>query len=409
MYDGPEPQWERDFELEKLPEAGLFRLRASIDWPDVEPSQDDWHFEATDPLVAMVTEAGLRFDGRLCYGVDWARPPGDDSSIRPEDFGDYAGAVAAHYCGKIDSYEIWNEENLDIFWKPEPDPDRYGRILKAACTAVHEACPGARVVFGGLSCFDFDRPADPMYSFIERVHLFHPDIADSFDALAIHPYTFLQTTSPEWTLAINGREVWPGMQGQIRTARRRLEAIGAGDKPIWLTEWGWPSLLIGPQLQAAYFARGALTAVAEGVEALHWYTFWDGDGTRSPPTEDFFGLFTNPRGEGGPREKPVFRVACTLSRILSNSRFAGDLKTSLGLPDTVYGLAFLEEPTGRITFAGWDASTGPFREVRLPCPAGTGSYRCVTDEGEFVTDGPCPGEVTIRLTERVLYVQFDRP
>jgi len=407
MYDGPEPTWERDFEIDRLLEAGLVRLRASIDWPDVEPANDDWQFENSDLFVARVTGAGLVFDGRLCYGVDWARPEGNDSAIRPEDFADYAGAVAERYCGTIESYEIWNEENHDRFWKPEPDPDAFGRMLKATYRAVHDACPGAKVVFGGLSCLDDDTFTEGLYYFLERVHDRHPDIGQYFDVLAIHPYTFLQQTPPEWSLSIDGREVWPDLPGQIRTARERLAAIGHASTPVWLTEYGWPSLLIGRPAQAAFLARGALLAIAEGAEALHVYTFWDRDGTSFPPTEDFFGLFTDPGAEGGPAEKPAYLALRALTGLLGRARFAGDLSTALGLPEGVFGLAFRQEGPDRWMFAGWDSRPGETTEIALPCPRNTRRSLGFGLEGETLFESGAGEAVNMRLTQRVLYVLFE--
>jgi len=116
--------------------------------------------------------------------------------------------------------------------------------------------------------------------------------------------------------ACRDRSVWRGSA---------LPVLGVQTKPIWLTEWGWPSLIIGWTRQAAYFARGALEAISEGVEALDWYTFWTEMAWGFPPTEDYFGLYTYPHDENGPEEKPAYRVAITLSQVLATSRFAGDL------------------------------------------------------------------------------------
>jgi hypothetical protein len=407
MYDGPDDNPDRDFEIAKLLEAGLFRLRASIDWPDVEPQQDAFTFDHSDPFVQLVTDAGLQFDGRLCYGVDWAAPDDNDNAILPADFADYAGHVAEHYCGVIDSHEIWNEENLERFWQPAPDPEHYGALLKATYTAVHAACPGAKVVWGGLSCFDETVPAHGLYYFIEQVYQAHPDIADYFDVLAIHPYTFLQTTSPEWRWTDGGDvEFWPGMPGQIRVARERLAAIGAAGKPIWLTEWGWPSLIIGDQRQADWLARGALLSIAAGVEALDWYTFYDREGGSFPPTEDYFGLFTWPGAPEGPQEKPAFRAARGLSIALGDMRFAGDLSAALGLPIGVYGLAFMDEESGRIALAAWDGRYQQTQTLNLPPPASADRYETLDEAGVLTAEGNVGPPLSLELTNQVVYVLF---
>lgn len=408
MYEGPNPSWERDFEIAHLLESGLRRIRISIDWPRVEPAQDQFEWTNTDSFIALLTSAGLQVDGRLSYGVDWARPDGNDSAILPEDFADYAAHVAEHFCGVIESYELWNEENLKIFWKPVPDPDRYGAILKATFTAVHQACPGAQVLIGGLSGFD-QYTFDPgLYYFLEAMHAAHPDIGQYFDALAIHPYTFLQTTSPEWSWQGDDRELWPDLPGQVALARQRLERIGAAGKPIWLTEWGWPSLIIGKAGQAAFFTRGALLAIAAGVEALDWYTFWDREGGSFPPTEDYFGLFTWSGASDGPHAKPAYRAASTLGNVLATSRFAADLSAPLALPEGAVGLAFVDDEDGHVTFVGWDSVPERTTPLVLASPPRRHAYRCTSDLGDAACEPGTASSVSLELGARAIYVRFDR-
>ncbi len=408
MYDGPRASPERDFEIQKLVSSGWKRIRISIDWGHVEPAQDQFTWERTDPFIAMLTAAGLQVDGRLSYGVDWAAPDEDDSAIEPADFADYGAHVAAHYCGVVDSWELWNEQNIRRFWQPEPDPDRYGAILKATYVAIHAACPTAKVLIGGLSCFDQYTFHEGLYYFVEAMHAAHPDIGQYFDALAIHPYTFIQTTSPEWSWQGEKQELWPDLPGQIALARQRLAAVGAPGKPIWLTEWGWPSLIVGKSGQAKFLARAALLALAAGVEDLDWYTFFDKEpGDDFPPTEDYFGLFTWPGAEGGPTEKPAWKAATALSRVLGTSRFAGDLGEALGLPEGAHALAFVDESDGHHTLAAWDAVPDRTTPLTVPAPRGAAGHVCVTDLGQPGCE-PGSGDAEVTLTDRALYVRFDR-
>lgn len=407
MYDGPRASPERDFEIQKLASSGWKRIRISIDWGHVEPARDQFTWERTDPFIAMLTAAGLQVDGRLSYGVDWAAPDDDDSAIEPADFADYGAHVAAHYCGVIESWELWNEENIQRFWQPRPDPSRYGAILKATYTAIHAACPSAKVLIGGLSCFDQYTFHEGLYYFVEAMHEAHPDIGQYFDALAIHPYTFIQTSSPEWSWQGEKQELWPDLPGQIALARQRLETVGAPGKPIWLTEWGWPSLIVGKDGQAKFLARGALLALAAGVEDLDWYTFFDKDGGGFPPTEDYFGLFTWPGAEGGPKEKPSWKAATALSRVLGTSRFAGDLRSALGLPEGAYALAFVDASDGHHTLAAWDSVSDRTTPLTVPAPPGASQHTCVTDLGQPGC-APGGGAAEVTLTDRALYVRFDR-
>ena len=408
VYTGPDASWTRNFELEMLAGAGMMRLRRDFHWSAIEPADDDWHFERVDTLVDLAEEQGFRLDALLCYGVDWARTPGFDSEINPADFADFAGRVAGRYCGRIDTYEIWNEQNISRFWKPEPDPYHYGLLLKAAYQAIKRACPEAQVVFGGISSFDSHIFWLGMWNYLERVHREHPDIGACFDALAIHPYTLIQHTPPEDAVQMGDALLWPDLTTMIRIARDRLAAMHNEWMPILITEMGWPSLLISESDQAAWLARAVLLSLREGVEGYYWYTFWDGDGQASLPTEDHFGLFTYPYAEGEPRPKPAYRTARAVGDLLGGSRYAGDLSDALNLPEGVHALAFVEEDAGDATFAGWDARPGGETWLALPCPEGRRAYRVFDDEGLLLFEGSGEEPLLLELTGHVLYVRFEK-
>ncbi len=405
MSNGADPQPDRTLEIDTLVQIGVPRVRASIDWSQVEPTKGEFTFTTSDAFMKHFTDAGLQFDGRLCYGIDWAEPDGTDDSLDPADFAGYAGAVAGHFCGTVNSYEIWNEENTARFWSPQPNPDKFGALMKAAYTAIHDACPQAQVVFGGLSCFDRYTFVDGFYYFLELVRQAHPDIGDYFDVMAIHPYTLLQTSSPEWTWTFGSDDVWGNMRDQIQAARARMTAMGAGDKPIWLTEFGWPSLIVGKDLQAAWLVRGALLSIAAGVEAMDWYTFYDGDGTNPLPTEDYFGLFTWPGGAGGAQPKPDFGALRTLLATLGSYRYAADFSAPLNLPVGVYAFAYQDEQTGALAFAGWD-SRGGTTALDLPMPAGAAGFTVIDDQGNVTAKGAPGPFVSLELGNHAIYVTF---
>ncbi len=403
----PEPSWTRDFEIEKLSQAGVRLLRTDFAWDRIEPEDDQWSFDGYDVMVDQCVAAGIQVDALLDYGVDWAMTDGTDNGIDPAVWADFNGRVAAHFADRIDTYEIWNEQNTDRFWSPEPDPEHYGRLLKAGYDAIHANDPDAVVLFGGLSDLDpYIFGPDGVWNFLIRTADAHPDICGSFDAMAIHPYTFLQQPMPEKRLSI-GASRFPDLEQSIDQARSLLLEIGCPDKPIHLTEIGWPDLLIGTERQAAYLARGLLLAAGKGVESYYWYTFWDGDGSDPLPTEDAFGLFTWPGNEV--QEKPDYRALLAADRILGESRYAGDLGKVLGWPEEQRALVF-KEKGGTWTLGLWHAvprlNESVSVSVPLP-PRSSGRWELYSQEGLQVRDGDtAPGKVDLTITGRVLYLRF---
>jgi len=65
------------------------------------------------------------------------------------DYWTFVGALAARYAGRVDAYEIWNEQTLRREWNGQPlSASRYVELLAGAYNAVKAADPGAVVVSG---------------------------------------------------------------------------------------------------------------------------------------------------------------------------------------------------------------------------------------------------------------------
>lgn len=408
MSKSPNPSATRDFEIEKLTESGVRLLRTDFKWSIIEAADDQWDWQGYDVLVDLCRGAGIRVNALLDYGVDWARPPGEDSRIDPQVWADFNGEVAAHYADQIDVYEIWNEQNTQRFWKPYPEPAHYGRLLAAGYRAIHASDPGAVVLFGGMSPMDIHMfGPNGVWNFLVRTAEAHPDLCEHFDGLAIHPYTFLQQSAPEEAVSV-GSWAYPDLVAMVDHARGLLERIGCPDKPIHFTEVGWPDLLIGRDRQAAYLARGLVLAASRGVRSYYWYTFWDGSGDAELPTEDAFGLFTWPRDD--PDEKPSYRALRAANDILGGQRYAGDLGAALEWSTDLYAQAFTDEGSGAWTVVLWHARRD--LEERVPVevplhPRASGAWEVRDQEGAPTGSGATSeGTAGITLTGAVSYLRF---
>lgn len=106
-------------------------MRDGFFWEIIDPRQDEWTPETFDHFVNRVISSDMEVVAILDYGVDWAMPSGFNREVNPEDFADFAGYLAEHFKCRIKYYEIGNEPDLFIFWRPWPDPEYYGKLLKA--------------------------------------------------------------------------------------------------------------------------------------------------------------------------------------------------------------------------------------------------------------------------------------
>jgi glycosyl hydrolase family 39 (putative alpha-L-iduronidase) len=184
------------------------------------------------------------------------------------------GFLAERYKGKVEAYEIWNEENLPRFWSTGPDPARYVELLKAAHAAIKQSDPAAKVVFGGLSTND--------YEFLERAY--DSGAKGHFDVMSVHPYNCDErpeaaTRRPDGRMSLGSFSAYR----EVRDSMLARE----DDKPIWFTEFGWSTTTarcgVSEATQAEYLTRAYdLVEQDPYVQVALWHNlrnnYWDYDG-----------------------------------------------------------------------------------------------------------------------------------
>ena len=119
----------------------------------------------------------------------------------------------------ITLWQVWNEPNSPLFWKPKPDPGGYAELLRGFDSTVERADPNAQ------SCSAASSPrrgaASPW-----RLHGGAlPGPSGHFDAAAIHPYA----ANPQNALA------------STADLRDVMDRSGDAETAIWISEVGWAS------------------------------------------------------------------------------------------------------------------------------------------------------------------------
>jgi hypothetical protein len=228
--------------------AGARYLRVDLGWATLEPERDgewnDWYVSRIDELVDAANQRGLR----LIFTV-WSTPCWASSAPRavrqgcagawwergvqrypPRDPGEYADALrflVKRYRGDVAAWEVWNEPDLDEFFRTSDPAEEYAGLLRAGHRAAKRAHPGSTVLGGSLSGAD--------YEFTRA--LFRHGVRNHFDGWAIHPYSGdrspLDTTHGTENSFVRG----------IPAVRRVL--VEEGDpEPLWLTEFGWSTCTV---------------------------------------------------------------------------------------------------------------------------------------------------------------------
>ncbi len=258
-------------ELNFLRDARIGWLRCDFAWSDLEPRPGAWNFSGIDKVVGEAQARGVRILGILGASPSWANggkgwnyPPTDMEAWR-----NYVRTVVSRYRGRVSAWEIWNEENTEAFWQPEPDLDAYLVILAAASEEIRESDPLASVVMGGVAGLD----PDFLSRFLERGG------AEYVDAVAYHPYpeTIGEEGQPE-------EDTWRPKERLCRLIvdylRNLISLYTPKELEIWLTEVGWTTCPpsppgVDPSTQASYLLRTMINYAGTGVDRVFWYNLRD--------------------------------------------------------------------------------------------------------------------------------------
>jgi hypothetical protein len=282
-------------------DSGAQWVLMSMRWADVEKTQGSYD-ESTlattyDPAINLAHNDGVNVIVMVTGTPTWATwsgtPPeaGDDTRPpSPSHLGDFAAfmkVVAARYAGKVQAWEIWNEENYHRFWSqfPRGDPSAYADLLKAAYPGVKAGDPGAKVLFGGLRFNDT--------SFLQDAYAHMPDLGNYFDVMGVHPYVPGGHSPEDTTCDPTAFEVQcPAAEfPSYRQVRQTL--LDHGDnKPLWFTELGWSTTTasdwgVSEPTQADYLTRSYRYVEQDPyVQVVFWYqlrnNYWGADANDWP-------------------------------------------------------------------------------------------------------------------------------
>lgn len=274
---------------------GVGWLRFDMAWSAAQPnSADSYSWSRFDRIVSAANRYNIKLLPILTYTPRWARRQEciDTFKCAPADpaaFATYAAAAAARYSSMgIHTWEIWNEPNLGLFWKPSPDAAAYTDLLERSYTSIKAVDSQATVIGAGLS-----DPAGSSGGNIDpRVFLntmYQNGAKDYMDAVGYHPYSF--PNLPSTTLDWSGWSIMGDVSYSIRSV---MTSNGDGNKQIWATEFGCPT--DGPTWRGDETVQAQI--VRDGIQqmdakpwlaSLFLYSYKD-LGTDPDTMENFFGL-----------------------------------------------------------------------------------------------------------------------
>lgn len=242
-------------------------VKQTFAWKDIEPIEDEWHFQESDRLLNEIEARGMSLVARLTDTPGWALPDGADADSFIDsppadlaDFADFCGTVAARYRGRIAAYQIWNEPNLSREWgNNTPNAAGYVGLLKACSDAIRTVDPDAVLISAGLSpTGNYDNLAHPDDLYLQ--HMYDMGFQQYVDVVGVHAPGFSPPErSPDAAVAMGSQRFFTFRR--VEDLRRVMVANGDAARQMAILETGWTRDNVNPNY--AWFA------VSEKAQARH--------------------------------------------------------------------------------------------------------------------------------------------
>ncbi len=316
--------------------AGLNWVKQQIPWQEVENQPGLYFWDATDRFVNTMNGKGLNIflsvvkspdfykDDPAKIGTTHGRPK-DPANLRT-----FMRDLATRYRGRVQAYEIWNEENLEVEWGSFSSASyaQFVELMKQGYIGVKEGDPNAIVVLGAptpTGVNDSNIAIDDLL-YLQRVFAHNGgEIGNYFEALGVHPNG--GPNAPDDTRAnpahsnatCNGG--WSTHDSFFFNRYTQLyqAMIDAGitGKTVWFTEFGWAST-DGPgapgapaggyeyaacnteQNQADFITRAFAKVRSETPYVTHMFV-WNLNFQQVVPNTDEKWAFGVVRSDGSPR------------------------------------------------------------------------------------------------------------
>jgi len=370
-------------------DAGARWTRANFWWNQIQPRRpDEWQemSHLSDADIDATIAASLNVVGLIGNPPNWATRNGSvplNLKLSPDDpnhyWAQFVGRLVERYKGKIDTWIIWNEPDIDVGLPMSTwggDMREYVDLMRSAYLAAKKANPASRVILSG-NAYWFDQGRDRRI-WIER---FLREVTKEPDARA-NNYFFDAANIHLYSTPLTLYEI-------PQVYRDTLKRYGL-EKPIWISEtnvipWDDPVSRLPRggfratlQEQGNFIIQAYSLALAAGVERIAVYKLQDGMLFNREP----FGLLRN---DASPR--PAYVAYQVMTTYLANMG-QGDYRRQDGIDQVVFQqgkrrvtVFWNSQPGTRlasVVSAGSRAvlvdKTGEKRDLRVPTVPGQNSY-----------------------------------
>ena len=348
---------------DKVAALGVKWIRIQSGWQKTEKVKGVYDFAWLDEQVDNLLERGLKPWMCLCYGNvlydDLAKeyfgavgcPP-----IRTEEAYSawiaYVAAVAEHFKGRVEYYEIWNESDGGWTWRPVPDMKEYSLFCIKTGNAVKSADKNAKIITGS-------HYSDTMAFAMEELFCGTGDVSD---AISYHNYNYDERLSMQKAIALKELAKSFGKDIEIIQGESGSQSKTGGNGAL-----SW--IRTDQNMQIKEMMRHIMADLLAGVKFSSTFSCVDMaenlDAKEGEPitTCGYFGLlgaeFDNKTGQlvGDYYEKPSYYAFQNLCALFNENVKPIELPV-IFTPQSSSRLNGMDCPTKEIIYGGLEKSNG---------------------------------------------------
>ena len=239
-----------DASIAQAAELGVGWLKQQVDWNTIEIRPGEYRWEELDHFVEQAQAHGFKILLSVARAPGFSRSEPVEEDGPPNDFAlleRFAAELASRYRGRVLAYELWNEPNLRREWRGfDLSAEQYVELLRHGASGLRRGDPSAVIVSAAPAVTGINDGENAIDDRVYLRALLAAGMAEWIDAIGSHPYG--AANPPDERVsdpahAATGYNDHPSFffLDTLEDYHAILAESGV-DKPIWVTEFGWPSI-----------------------------------------------------------------------------------------------------------------------------------------------------------------------
>jgi hypothetical protein len=231
-------------------DLGVGWIKQQVEWNLYQSAPGEYDWTDLDLFVFRAELHGLKILLSVAKAPGFSRLEPVEEDGPPTDFtlfNRFMLALSSRYRGRVAAYELWNEPNLRREWRGlDLSAEKFVELIKQGAAGVRQGDPAAIIISGAPGVTGID---DKINAIDDRVYLksmIAAGVADRVDAIGAHPYAAANPPDERFSDPTHKASAYNNHPSfffldTLEDYHAILNAAGIS-KPIWVTEFGWPSI-----------------------------------------------------------------------------------------------------------------------------------------------------------------------